>query len=38
VYSPYPVALAFTIWAAVGANFAAGWGWWHALTGWIIRL
>lgn len=32
VYSPYPVALLCTAIAAIGGNYAAHWGWWHALT------
>ena len=32
VFSPYPVAFALTALAGVGANYAAGWDWWHALT------
>jgi len=32
VYSPYPVALTCTAFAAIGANYAPHWSWWHALT------
>lgn len=32
IYAPYPVALACMLFAAVGANYAAHWGWWHAFT------
>ena len=32
VYSPYPIALACTAFAAVGANYATHWDWWHAFT------
>ncbi len=32
VYSPYPVALACTLFAGIGANYASQWGWWHSLT------
>lgn len=32
VYPPYPIALACTVFAAVGANYALHWGWWHTLT------
>jgi hypothetical protein len=38
VYSVYPVGLACTVCAAVGANYAAGWSWWHALTAFLVRL
>ena len=33
VYSPYPVALACTAFAAVGANYVGQWAWWHGLSG-----
>lgn len=32
VYSPYPVALACTVFAAVGANYALHWGWWRSFA------
>lgn len=32
VYSPYPVAFALTAFAAISANFAAQWNWWHVMT------
>jgi len=32
VYPPYPIALACTAFAALGANYASHWSWWHALT------
>ena len=32
VFSPYPIALACTAFAAVGANYAAHWGWWQGFT------
>lgn len=32
VYSPYPIALACTAFAGIGANFAAHWGWWRAFS------
>lgn len=37
VYSPYPIALACTVLAAVGANYAYRWDWWHTLTGVAFR-
>jgi hypothetical protein len=37
IYSPYPIALVCTIFAGVGANYASGWGWWHAFTGVLGR-
>jgi len=32
IYPAYPVALALTVFAGVGANYAAHWGWWRAFT------
>lgn len=32
IYSPYPIALACTAFAAIGANYASHWAWWGALT------
>ena len=36
VYLPYPVAFVLNTVVCVCANFANGWGWWHALAG-VIR-
>lgn len=38
IRAPYIVGLATTIVAAIGANYALSWGWWHAVTNAIIRL
>lgn len=36
--APYLVALATTTASAIAANYALRWGWWHALTTWIVQL
>jgi hypothetical protein len=38
VRAPYMVALVANTAVAVAANYARDWGWWHALTAWIVRL
>ena len=37
VYSPYPVALACTLVAGIGANFAVHWAWWRAFASLLGR-
>lgn len=32
IYPPYPIALALTLFATVGANFCEHWSWWHSLA------